>query len=96
MNSRKGRCAPDAPQPLVQCFRPTLQSGNSRVSIPVAVPFTRSSVLGVVDVTKRASSLILRSDGNPSAPEQDAIFSANEDPNGGKFDIDGVEVRQAQ
>jgi hypothetical protein len=36
------------------------------------------------------------SNGNPDAPAQDAIFIENEDPNGGHFDIDRVEVRETE
>ena len=36
------------------------------------------------------------SNGNPDAPAQDAIAIYNEDPNGGHFDIDRVEVRETE
>ena len=36
------------------------------------------------------------SNGNPAAPAQDAILIYNEDPNGGHFDIDRVEVREME
>ena len=36
------------------------------------------------------------SNGNPNAPAQDSIFIVNEDPTGGHFDIDRVEVRETQ
>lgn len=36
------------------------------------------------------------SNGNPNAPAQDAIAIYNEDPNGGHFDIDRVEVRETE
>lgn len=36
------------------------------------------------------------SNGNPNAPAQDAVLIYNEDPNGGKFDIDRVEVRETE
>ena len=36
------------------------------------------------------------SNGNPNAPAQDTVLIYNEDPNGGKFDIDRVEVREMQ
>jgi hypothetical protein len=36
------------------------------------------------------------SNGNPDAPAQDSIFIVNEDPAGGHFDIDRVEVRETQ
>jgi hypothetical protein len=40
--------------------------------------------------------LRLCSNGNPDAPAQDAVAIYNEDPNGGLFDIDRVEVREME
>jgi hypothetical protein len=36
------------------------------------------------------------SNGNPAAPPQDTVLIYNEDPAGGKFDIDRVEVRETE
>ncbi len=36
------------------------------------------------------------SNGNPAAPAQDMVLIYNEDPAGGKFDVDRAEVRETE